>query len=83
MKHLILAAVAAIALPTTALANEAWLVLSYGIAGGTSIGDSNSMSLISIPMKSLEGCEKEGQKWQLSKPKFRKGIREYKCLENR
>jgi len=83
MKRLLLSALTlGLLSPTAAMANAAWLVLSYGNKASTR-AESDSVSITTIPMKTMKGCEEEGAKWAASKPTFTHGVREYKCLLNK
>ena len=70
---------------TPVLANEAWLVLTQGVFGSKltkSAANSDSTSTVTIPMKTMMGCMIEGQQWAELPTKFRKGFREFLCIEN-
>ena len=76
-----------IALPMPTLANEAWLVILHGVEGtamgfgGGKVANSDSSTLATIPMKTMEGCIEEGQRWVSSPSPFRKGLRDFQCIE--
>ena len=82
MRRLLLPLIAALAVPTAAMANEAWLVLSYGNKGNWKY-QSDMVAITTVPMKTMKGCEEEGAKWAASKSTFNHGQREYKCLQNK
>ena len=64
---------------------QVWLVLMNNVSASTTFSGtgSDALSLIVVPMQTMEGCESEGNRWRNSKSKFRKGFREFYCLENR
>ena len=70
-------------------ANEAWLVLTHGVIGGThgfgggKVAVSDSSSLTTVPMKTMEGCMTEGEKWKVIPSTFRKGFRSFQCISNK
>ena len=67
--------------------NEAWLVLTHNVsassAGAMRHKGSDGVSLATVPMKTMEGFQSEGNRWRNSKSQFRKGFREFYCLENK
>ena len=76
-----------ISLPLPVFANEAWLVILHGIEGtamgfgGGKVANSDSSTLATIPMKTMQGCMQEGQRWASSPSPFRKGLRDFQCIE--
>jgi hypothetical protein len=83
MKHLLLPLLAALALPTAALADSYWLVLRYTSSGHSLAG----VAIDSIEMKSMEQCELMGAKWMGTKETKVEGRKQkgygYVCLEGK
>lgn len=65
--------------------NQAWLVLMNNVSASTTFSGtgSDAVSTTVVPMQTLEGCQAEGNRWRNSKSKFRKGFREFYCVENK
>ena len=59
------------------------LILISGVEGKylgyAAVSDSTSM--VSVSMETLEGCDEAGQEWISAKPKIGRGFRRYACLE--
>ena len=76
-----------ITLPLPVLANEAWLVILHGVEGTAmgfgsgKVANSDSSTLATIPMKTMKGCMEEGRRWASSPSPFRKGLRDFQCIE--
>ena len=64
---------------------QVWLVLMNNVSASTTFSGTGSDALSSVvgPMQTKEGCEEEGNRWCSSKSKFRKGLREFYCVENK
>ncbi|AKN59999.1 hypothetical protein WB44_01375 [Synechococcus sp. WH 8020] len=62
---------------------QAYLVLINGVFGQMvgQVGISDSASMVSIPMTTLNGCEEEGRKWKSGRSKFGRGFRQFDCIE--
>ena len=60
------------------------LVLTTGVFGskfsGSNAANSDSTSMVTIPMLSEDGCKTEGERWLRRRSRFRKGFREYFCV---
>ena len=54
------------------------LILTEGVFGGER--QANTLSKVSIRMKSLESCKAEGEKWAAGETRFRKGFKQYDCI---
>ena len=63
---------------------KAHLVLTTGVFGskfsGSNAANSDSTSMVTIPMLSEAGCKAEGERWLRRRSRFRKGCREYFCV---
>lgn len=63
-----------------------WLVLINNVSATTAnlrgVG-TDVTAMVTIPMKSLAGCQEEGARWKAAETGFRKGFREYHCVEAR
>ena len=63
---------------------KAHLVLTTGVFGskfsGSNAANSDSTSMVTIPMLSEAGCRAEGERWLRRRSRFRKGFREYFCV---
>ena len=63
---------------------KAHLVLTTGVFGskfsGSNAANSDSTSMVTIPMFSEDGCKAEGERWLQRPSRFRKGFREYFCV---
>ena len=63
---------------------KAHLVLTTGVFGskfsGSNAANSDSTSMVTIPMLSEAGCKAEGERWLRRRSRFRKGFREYFCV---
>ena len=63
---------------------KAHLVLTTGVFGskfsGSNAANSDSTSMVTIPMFSEDGCKAEGERWLRRPSRFRKGFREYFCV---
>ena len=63
---------------------KAHLVLTTGVFGcklsGSNGANSDSTSMVTIPMLSEAGCKAEGERWLRRRSRFRKGFREYFCV---
>ena len=63
---------------------KAHLVLTTGVFGskfsGSNAANSDSTSMVTIPMFSDAGCTAEGERWLRRPSRFRKGFREYFCV---
>jgi hypothetical protein len=86
MKRLLLSLLAALALPTSAIADSTWLILRYGSehqVGGS--GYWGSAALEKIKMKNIQQCELMGAKWTGSKlhkdENKKRTILAFECLE--
>ena len=59
---------------------QAHLVLTTGVFGskfsGSNAANSDSTSMVTIPMLSEAGCKAEGERWLRRRSRFRKGFRE-------
>jgi len=66
---------------------QVWLVLMNNVSASTTFSGtgSDALSSVVVPMQTQtkEGCEEEGNRWCSSKSKFRKGLREFYCVENK
>tara|TARA_X000001036_G_C20557148_1_gene756824 strand:+ start:66 stop:329 length:264 start_codon:yes stop_codon:yes gene_type:complete len=60
MKRLLLPIIAALALPTSAMAESTWLIIRYGMIGSSGIA---ATSLEKIKVSSNSQCELMGAKW--------------------
>lgn len=62
----------------------AQLVLTTGVFGskfsGSNAANSDSTSMVTVPMLTMEGCRSEGERWLRRRSRFRKGFREYFCV---
>ncbi|RNC88986.1 MAG: hypothetical protein ED554_09465 [Synechococcus sp. YX04-3] len=47
---------------------------------GSNAANSDSTSMVTIPMFSEDGCKAEGERWLRRPSRFRKGFREYFCV---
>ena len=65
--------------------NQAWLVLMNNVSASTTFSrtGSDAVSTTVVTMQTLEGCQTEGERWRNSESKFRKGFREFYCVENK
>ena len=63
---------------------RAQLVLTTGVFGskfsGSNAANSDSTSMVTVPMLTMEGCRSEGERWMRRRSRFRKGFREYFCV---
>ena len=63
---------------------KAHLVLTTGVFGskfsGSNAANSDSTSMVTIPMLSEAVCKAEGERWLRRRSRFRKGFREYFCV---
>ena len=63
---------------------KAHLVLTTGVFGskfsGSNAANSDSTSMVTIPMFSEDGCKAEGERWLRRPSRFCKGFREYFCV---
>jgi len=63
---------------------KAHIVLTTGVFGskfsGSNAANSDSTSMVTIPMFSEDGCKSEGERWLRRPSRFRKGFREYFCV---
>ena len=63
---------------------KAHLVLTTGVFGskfsGSNAANSDSTSMVTIPMLSETGCKAVGERWLRRRSRFRKGFREYFCV---
>ena len=63
---------------------KAHLGLTTGVFGskfsGSNAANSDSTSMVTIPMFSEDGCKAEGERWLQRPSRFRKGFREYFCV---
>ena len=63
---------------------KAPLVLPAGVFcskfSGSNAANSDSTSMVTIPMLSEAGCKAEGERWLRRRSRFRKGFREYFCV---
>jgi hypothetical protein len=74
MKRLLLALLAALALPTAVNAESYWLIIHMSRGGGYN-------ALEKIEVSSLEACEKEGRRWENSPTQGFKSIqRRFHCV---
>ena len=72
-------------LPTAAVANEAYLILTNGIYATvwSKKAQSDSTNTIALPMKTMAGCMEEGERWASAPIDYKndkKAFRSFQCV---
>ena len=65
--------------------NVVWLILTHGVYGVRwgNAANSDSTSIVAISMETMKGCKAGREKWAGTPSKYRKGFREFQCIESR